>query len=1579
MAPLTKEELWSTGQDEDVEVNQRALIDKILARYSGEHTIFRELLQNSDDAGAQHVQVKFYSQEGSDALKNGETSSRLPNAKSDLMSSYVVSNDGIPFRDEDWKRLKKIAEGNPDEEKIGAFGVGFYSLFSVCDGPFVESGDKWMAFYWKDGKDQLLARSGKLPTPPSAEPSLSGNSWTNFTMTLREPSLLEGPLDLARFFVTSITFMRTVKKIDILVDGVKVFEVQKNIKSANRVDKKGLNTTSSGGMMTVQNVDSTGMTISVKIMKWLADTGFTPPPMSNPFTQIAKPARGLASMISTSFFGRYTAASPTPPSPAPPPPPAEEPTKSTTLLRDIQIFQANIKVSVSPAFGRELERATKKPAPGKMTASIVYSRDEDNDTKVEDGRDPSADEAGVFSGLCPKLGSSSSARVFIGQPTGQTTGIGGHLAARFIPTVERESIDLVDRHVSHWNRQLLWVGGYLCRLIYELEMHALATAWAKTTDTDGPSRAKLSARALHTIKFFTFKATTPAAAVGQEMEAAFYNCAQNNHTLPILSSDGIFPVKEVRMPNDPIAKFLSELPVITQSMLEQASSFIRRLQAQKLLVDITYDDVVNQLGKRPLTEKELMECLKWWQDLASNDNFNVSLRSRLLDAAIVMLDNGKVLPLSLVETFIRPHSGTIPPDMPIPQHTIPYGITKDLRANSIHKVFGWTELNLLQYVTFLLNTPMSAHQGSDPATDLRISPEFAERVLGLISRAWTNLPSNIQSGIALELKDVPCIPTKAGFKPPREAYFEKNLLFEDLPIISLPKNTAIKGNMEKMLLAIGVRKTVDLQLVFSRLIGGGTWGCLDLMKYLVSVKDTLSDDEIKRLKQTAAFPLQRERLPSKEGEGSAPPALVRQKPWQLYEPIDAFKEMGLPLLDWGDAKWRSNSEEAKMLFMLGLNRYPSKEVLLKIMGGPAPANEKALDYLLANFSNHYSDFRSDAFPDVAFLPATKGGSRVFVKPGEAFSNPDCAILGFAVAIPKIASPENASKLGVRRDPPMGQLVIALVNNVPMDIPTATRTFEYMSAYVNQTAPSFLADTHLIPVKTASDIRLHKPSQVYFHSKERSDNVYASAFTFVDFGDKANVFLQYCGVRREPSVQDIARLFMANSDDMLRQAGSPEKYLEQIRLLATNWSRLDSQTKSSMRSAKFLLASQLVDVKKKSQSLFGQTTEQGDEYEREWVLARAGEIVINDNIVFSQYFGPFILAAPEEALLENFYSVLGSQQLSSFVRTKHVSTPVSSQAASAQSIPLRRHVLERLTIFLTDRRKLASYSIDSLTKDGNFQVEECQSLKVQRTYKNGKVEKTHTESLYAIAAPGRTRGSIVLTVSLSAQKDDYDIASALCEILFKTQKADDALLLYSILTTPLMALRKRGINVDRILNQQKEEKIRLQAELRERDIMAAEKAAENTKTLGNRQSLESTIGSETSEKKGLFGRFGRGSASKDKEELRMPGGMPGIGTGSGLESLPQSKVLDELRHGLGGRHASGAEGYSRPGTYAPDQKQTARPTDLSDIRATVKKAMDASRPETATRIQDSRKAVNNVSEAQGDYCDTTAEVSLKLGE
>ncbi|KAG1718937.1 uncharacterized protein EDB91DRAFT_1352139 [Suillus paluster] len=43
-----------------------------------------------------------------------------------------------------------------------------------------------------------------------------------------------------------------------------------------------------------------------------------------------------------------------------------------------------------------------------------------------------------------------------GQSTAQTTGIGGHMSGRFIPTAERGSIDLTNGHIAKWNEELLF-------------------------------------------------------------------------------------------------------------------------------------------------------------------------------------------------------------------------------------------------------------------------------------------------------------------------------------------------------------------------------------------------------------------------------------------------------------------------------------------------------------------------------------------------------------------------------------------------------------------------------------------------------------------------------------------------------------------------------------------------------------------------------------------------------------------------------------------------------------------------------------------------------------------------------------------------------------------------------------------------------------------------------------------------------------------------------------------------------------------------------------------------------------------
>lgn len=86
---------------------------------------------------------------------------------------------------------------------------GFYALFSITESPLVESGTKWMGFHWKNGGDQLFARSGVLPEMSrealgggegegSGTGTLTGNPWTRFSMDMRNVSPIEGPLDFAK-------------------------------------------------------------------------------------------------------------------------------------------------------------------------------------------------------------------------------------------------------------------------------------------------------------------------------------------------------------------------------------------------------------------------------------------------------------------------------------------------------------------------------------------------------------------------------------------------------------------------------------------------------------------------------------------------------------------------------------------------------------------------------------------------------------------------------------------------------------------------------------------------------------------------------------------------------------------------------------------------------------------------------------------------------------------------------------------------------------------------------------------------------------------------------------------------------------------------------------------------------------------------------------------------------------------------------------------------------------------------------------------------------------------------------------
>jgi len=91
----------------------------------------------------------------------------------------------------------------------------------------------------------------------------------------------------------------------------------------------------------------------------------------------------------------------------------------------------------------------------------------------------------------------------------------------------------------------------------------------------------------------------------------------------------------------------------------------------------------------------------------------------------------------------------------------------------------------------------------------------------------------------------------------------------------------------------------------------GDWTTFDLVKYLVSIQ-TLSPEELERLRHTTAFP--KEGGTKEQSATGAVRKVPRHKAMELYEPIDVFRELGLPVIDWGaDNTWRPSSNEGKFL------------------------------------------------------------------------------------------------------------------------------------------------------------------------------------------------------------------------------------------------------------------------------------------------------------------------------------------------------------------------------------------------------------------------------------------------------------------------------------------------------------------------------------------------------------------------------------------------------------------------------------------------------------------------------------------
>ena len=105
-------------------------LHNILEEYKEGVGVFRELVQNADDAGASEVQFVL-------DWRNHPTERLLAAGMADCQGpALLVYNDAV-FTDDDLKNISKLAGATKKEdlEKIGRFGLGFSSVYHFTDVP----------------------------------------------------------------------------------------------------------------------------------------------------------------------------------------------------------------------------------------------------------------------------------------------------------------------------------------------------------------------------------------------------------------------------------------------------------------------------------------------------------------------------------------------------------------------------------------------------------------------------------------------------------------------------------------------------------------------------------------------------------------------------------------------------------------------------------------------------------------------------------------------------------------------------------------------------------------------------------------------------------------------------------------------------------------------------------------------------------------------------------------------------------------------------------------------------------------------------------------------------------------------------------------------------------------------------------------------------------------------------------------------------------------------------------------------------------------------------------------------------
>lgn len=1410
--------------EERVEVNQRALIDKILARYASAGAVYRELLQNSNDADATIAEIFFTVNEDNSTVK-----------------SVKYRNNGMPFRPQDWERLQKIAEGNPDESKVGAFGVGAYTMFSICEEPIVLSGNQALAFVWKG--DSLWTRTVENNNNPEDQ------KWTSFLMPSRDAYALPNLQEFGEFLCASLTFTKSLKEIRVYVNDIRRMTILKTL---------------------VQ--EPTPVKIPKSSTWWKSGGGALTMSPNGLFT--------LQDLLESIYHIQVTL-------------------DNETAAVTARYLSALTRTKIPTSMVSRMERVTKKKPPSKVEVQIFLNAGQQQlETNQRNKAYP------IVQSFSPRMGQG---RIFIGFRTSQTTGFAAHLAAPFVPTVEREAMDLQDRTLRLFNLELLEFSGILMRLTLEHGMTTLGVEFDKgaaervklekqlmqeeeaknkkqvatpppetkdneqttgveqtgSTDNDGSKSSTSSSvwgfakfmaqgvkqtivqvvnkveefvdnevlhpkdarplcpeenQAILLMQSFCPRQSTPDLLVGTALAQGFSRCFADQAP-PVLTRTGVVPGDQARLPYTGMEFFCRD-NVVRMIVYQNAEEYHSVVAQCKTL---SIDDLSNKLKQDILEEAQLIRFLKWWARFCKIHQFPRDVGIDLKEKIRFFRDykENDDVPTSfwlrdflfyLDDTKIRTGFGFSIDTLPMPDSILPKSIqgVVSLRTLSDPVYQEWFEpLPIEIWIDFIGHHPCMT-SGQPEHEKLRM------QVLSTLGQEYSKRPNDEQPRFGNYcqevLKNKRCIPFDSSEPTSYCADIPSNLYLASAELKAfdgigkfhkVSDTLANVGIPDNFLVALGVRKSVAIDFLFANL-DTLKWSSdpKPLVQYLRAA--TLTKQDIRKLRSTQYLPGERD-----VGRMFAPSEL--HLPDRELRGLFPF----LTLMTWpSEDMITEHSPNGMFLVSLGMNTLPPLIQVLRYISSLSLDDDgnllllKCLDYVCKRLGSRgayqaeYERIGRTERGNLKFLPCTIKSPFEDGKPKQGLystltccADERCAVMGFPVIDPSLGSTAKlyGSMFQCVAEPGLCSLIQKLHNLIngakklfktsPTEDKEAvsenivrafSEIFHYLSSRTSEFTPSLLSsleNEEIIPCFVSGRVQWWRPSQVFFKgNKESDDNFTESLFQVVEFSP----FLAAIGVKQEASTRDVFQRMIDNPQEVLASVRTEAKYRMILSRIAAN--PPFGQVTSAIRAAPFLLA----------YSVVGGDSDEKTKYE----LAKASDIYIIDNSFFGRMFP--VKRCPHESDLEEFYSMIGAKYISTEVN-KQFYVVGDLQKNTLVSTALVERIQERKPLLLSPSITSGSLvpNAEQVLHAKNLDVREASGLKAVYSL-NKSVRSQHTT---CCCQPGTFNKSYL---HVTSDFDWFDVGCAIGELILERCQLEDAFFISSLLEAPLEQLRSRGFPVDRII-------------------------------------------------------------------------------------------------------------------------------------------------------------------------------------